>query len=276
MVRITVLTSSYRLLYKKEQIEALSQQTFRDFEWIVVDDHYQDNAPLSTPFPCIHMPPAEIFQYFALGAAMNDGLVRASGKYVFFMNDYVIPKPGCLARHWAVQEKMGGCLLSGRATNPSGTPTTYNGEVVKVEDYRMALFKYVMFPSTLVGDGLIEAERDGVQCWWAGRNDSAPLKAILDCNGFEEAFDGRWGGHDADMANRLMTYGLKYYLDKKSECLEYDHPRGAKKQVRTEAQQQNLQNVIINPRVERGDYMANKEWLVMLPRNLKEERGEGE
>ena len=271
-MKLTVLTSTYKLFMKEQQIEALTKQTFKDFEWVIVDDSYEQNKGFTCSFPVIHMPPNEIVPYFALASCFNDGLVRASGKYVFFMNDYIIPSPTCLARHWEVQEKMGGCILSGRTLAVDGMPATVDGKLTMLKDYRMSIFDTETIKSKDAGDGLREVGRDGIQCWWSGRNDSAPLQAMLDCNGFEEAFDGRWGGQDADMSQRLMTYGLKYYVDTKSFCTEYEHQRGNKKAVRDESQQQGLQNLIINPMVKRKEYIANNQWLIMLPRNIKEER----
>jgi hypothetical protein len=159
-----------------------------------------------------------------------------------------------------------------RALAVNGNPAFVDGKSMMLEDYRMAVFDSETIPSKDIGGGLHEVDRDGVQSWWAGRNDSAPLEAILCCNGFEEAYDGRWGGHDADLANRLMTYGLKYYIDRNSTCAEYDHPRGNKKEVRTEAQQQGLEELIIKPKVKAGIYTTNDLWLVFMPRDIREER----
>lgn len=270
---ISVLTPTYRLLYRDRQLKALSQQTFKDFEWIIIDDSYEQNKGIKAPFPIIHIPPINPVPYFALASAINDGIVQSSGKYVFFMNDYIIPEKHCLERHWEVQERMKGCLLSGRALAMDDVPSECkdaNGKII-ARDYRMALFEKGIFNWTPLNDDLYEVSREGIQNWWAGRNDSCPLEVLLNCNGFDEAFDGRWGGQDADMANRLMTYGLKYYIDKKSVCMEYKHPRGNKKEVRTEAQQRSFQYSIINPKVEAGVCTANTTWFVMIPRNMKEE-----
>ena len=271
---ISVLTPTYKLMFRDRQIEALSKQTFKDFEWIIVDDNHKQNQGIKTPFPLIHIPPAQELPYCALAQAMNEGLLHATGKYVFFMNDYVVPEPTCLQRHWDIQEKMGGCLLSGECLFMDSVPAECRDKRGKIitRDWRMGMLEEKAYPSTDIGDGLYEITREGIQNWWAGRNDSAPLEALLNCNGFDEVYDGRWGGHDAEMANRLMTYGLKYYIDKKSRCLEYDHLRANKKAVRTEEQQQAFQETIINRKVKHKIYTANTDWLIMLPRNIREER----
>ena len=273
---ITILTPTCDLLYKDRQIEALEKQTFRDFEWVIVDDAYEQNKGVQASFPVKHIPPQNPVLYVALAAAMNDGIALVEGEIVYFMNDYVIPEPTCLERHWEVQQKMGGCMLSGGEWIMEDIPPLEflikDGQII-TRDYRIALFENGFKEWKAIDDGLYEVGREGVQNWWAGRNDSCPLEALLACNGFDEAFDGMWGGHDADIANRLMTYGLKYYIDKKSRCKSYSHPRGRKKQVRSQEMQQSFQYTIINPKVEKGIYTANTEFLVMIPRNLREENG---
>ncbi|MBU0777977.1 hypothetical protein KKF82_06945, partial [Patescibacteria group bacterium] len=61
--------------------------------------------------------------------------------------------------------------------------------------------------------------------WWAGRNDSAPLEALLEINGFDEDFDGAYGGVDGDAARRLMHgAGCRYLVDTLAPCYELSHP----------------------------------------------------
>jgi glycosyltransferase involved in cell wall biosynthesis len=272
MTKITVITPTYRLLYKEKQIEALAAQSFQDFEWVVIDDDYENNKGFKTPFPLIHIPVSKPVPYFALAASFNDGLSRCSGKYVFFMNDYVVPEKYCLERHWEIQERFGGCMLSGIDIATEGTPAVINGEKVLLRDFRMTLFDTETFKSTRIDDDLREIGREGVQNWYAGHNDSCPLKSLIECNGFDEAFDGKWGGQDAEMGNRLMTLGLHYYLDKKSTCYFYPHPKGGGKQsYRSEVEQQSLQQKIINPKVTYKIYTANTQWFVMIPRDIKTE-----
>jgi glycosyltransferase involved in cell wall biosynthesis len=271
-MKITVVTPTYSFFMKECQLDGLMNQTFKDFEWVVVDGCYEKNKDFKTPFPLIHIPPSNPVPYFSLASSLNDGLARASGKYVFFMSDYIAPRNECLGRHWELQERFGGCILSGRDICIEGYPAMCNRKEIKVQDYRMALFETGTIPSITVDENVREIGREGIQNWFAGHNDSCPLEALLACNGFDEAFDGCWGGQDAEMANRLMTYGLKYYLDSKSECVAYPHERGAKKKsYRTEAEQQSLQYKIINPKVEQKVYTANTSWLVMIPRNMKGE-----
>jgi len=275
MPKITVLTTSYEPRYPMEQLESLVAQTFEDFEWIVVDDCYDKNLNIfpKMGFPIIHIPPQNLVPYFAKASALNDGLVYATGEIVYFMNDYVLPEKKCLERHYEVQKRLGGVMLAGRALKVDMSPQELNKlKKIKSHDYRMSLFDQGYYKCVELGDGLFEVPRAGIQNWMNGRNDSCPLEPLLECNGFDEAFDGRWGGEDADMANRLMTYGLKYIMDRNSMAFEFPHISGAKKSVRSEKMQQSFQERIINEKVKNKVYTANTDWFVMLPRDLKDER----
>ncbi len=202
-LKITVLTPTYNLQYRDVQLDALEKQTFKDFEWIIIDDY--SDKPIKASFPIIHEFPQIPVPYCAISSVMNDGLVKAKGKYVFFMNDYVVPDAECLDRHWETQERLSGCLLSGSSLSDNPPPECFcDGNLVN-PDYRVGLFATKAFKWTGLGNGLFEIPRAGIQNWWAGRNDRAPLTALLDCTGFDETFYGRWGGQNADRTARIMT-----------------------------------------------------------------------
>ena len=276
-IKISVLTLTCREGMLATQAEALSKQTFKDFEWIIVDDLYdkRPNISQSWGFPVTHMTSSMPKDYAAPGEAANDALCRASGELVYFMADYILPMPNSLARHWELHQKypkafLSGCVVKVETPISELKEDTLNKLVGR--DYRSYLFERGHFQWLEIEPGLYEVPRAGVQNWWAGRNDSAPLEALLECNGFDEGFDGRWGGHDADMANRLMTYGLRYLIDKHSYVLEFPHVSGGKRPLRSEAKQQEFQYTVINKRVTDEEYRANIDWYVLLPRDIKAER----
>lgn len=60
--------------------------------------------------------------------------------------------------------------------------------------------------------------------WFWGRNDSAPLQALLDVNGMNEAFDGFRVAADADLGRRLMKYGCRFLVDREAPSYMLPHP----------------------------------------------------
>ena len=279
--KISVLTCTCRDLILKYQAAALEAQTLKDIEWVIVDDIYDQRVDfvkkVDVSFPITHIPPQFIKDYYAGGVAANDGLIHCSGEYIYFMADYVMPMIQTLQRCYDIQTKYGGVMLSGRALKVTFPVTdlipNYNKKI-EGSDYRLYLFEKRFFDTKEVESDILEIFRAGVQNWWAGRNDSAPLKAIIECNGFDEAMDGRWGGEDADLANRLMTYGLRFLFDKSSCVLEFKHKSGEKRVMRSELKQQEFQFSVINKRVKQKIYRANEDWLIALPRDLRKESEE--
>ena len=273
-MKISVLTATCRDEHTSFQIEALRNQTFKDFEWVLIDDLYKERATqvqwqIEDSFPFVHKAPKNITPYPSIASPFNDGLVYCHGKLVYFMNDYVLPKPECLGRHWEVYQKYPDAMISGRGLQVTIHPRdllTARGEY-PAADYRTMLFE-TYFRKDKIEEYIYEAHRDGIQNWWAGRNDSAPLEAILECNGFDEVFDGRWGGQDADLAQRLMTYGLRYILDFHPDniALEFEHRHGIKQSTRSEGDQQAFQHTLINRKVKDRVYISDNK------RNLRKER----
>ncbi|GAG63016.1 unnamed protein product, partial [marine sediment metagenome] len=63
--KITVLTIIYRPGYIDSMVAALEAQTFREFEWVLVDDLYEQRKDLvkdyiGGAFPLTHIPPRKI------------------------------------------------------------------------------------------------------------------------------------------------------------------------------------------------------------------------
>lgn len=272
-LKITVITASCRDTYMKEQVEALKSQNFKDFEWVFVDDLYDKRKGLlphliDGAFPLTHIPPREIVPYVAISMAFNTGLIHCRGELIYFMCDYIIPRFDCIGRHWEIYQKYHNVMISGRSIAVGYPTAILNGFSGKIQgsDYRMGLFDQI-FGKSKIEDNLFEAHQDdGIRNWWAGRNDSAPLEAILDCNGFDEVFDGALGNTDADLAKRLRVYGLRYLLDYQSSCLEFAHKTGSKEWLRSDEEQRQLEYKITDVKVRQGIYTSG------LDRNLREER----
>ncbi len=259
-------------LMTPHQVNALRGQSFQEFEWVVVDDHYERNKDwlvwqVKNAFPLTHISPQHVVDYFAPGAAFNDGFVHSRGQIVYFMADYVMPHKDALVRHWDLHQRFPNHMVSGRALDVDfpieelASQKSFQGS-----DYRMGLFVNHLFQWDFIEQGLYSAYRDGAQNFWTSKNESAPLDAILAVNGVDEQFDGGYGYHDDDLAQRLMTYGCGYLIDLVSSCLVFKHPSGAKAKLRDQAEQQKFKDVLIKQRVRDGIYKVNPH------RNLIEER----
>jgi glycosyltransferase involved in cell wall biosynthesis len=60
--------------------------------------------------------------------------------------------------------------------------------------------------------------------WWGGRNDSGPLKLLIEAGGLEETGDGRHGGLETEWVERMLALGAIYLVDQRAPCLLLPHP----------------------------------------------------
>ena len=213
MPKITVITTTYRPWNRLlDQAKDLEAQQFKDFEWIVVDDLLwkRDSSP-KTIFPLLHTEPkGGVVDYFAPARADNTALAFANGELVYFMNDYIRLTPSTLSQHWAAYQKYGPRAFF------AGQLVPMDGEV----SYPLRKGEVVIGPQAQEAFSLDSA---AVWTYAAGRNDSAPLAALLEINGLDEDFDGDRGGSDVDLAQRLIMAGLRYILLQDCIAFEYAH-----------------------------------------------------
>jgi hypothetical protein len=272
LAKITVITDIVQDVYIKEQNEFLSHQTFKDFEWVIVNDNYEfekDSIAQKVTVPFIHIPPPTVRPYFATVEAVNEALKYSSGELVFFMVGYVCPHPQCLERHWELHQKYPKAFFSGRSLEIGITPEQLKEQgKVQGEDYRMGLYTHSLFNRCWLDNEVFESYMDGVQNWWAGRNDSAPMEALLEVNGLDMALEGRHGYQDSDLGQRMMIAGYRYILDIKSSCLEFPHKRGVKPSLRTDLEHIALADKLFKGHLRDGTYKVNPEF------DLRKEREE--
>ena len=261
------------------QIDYFKRQTFKDFELVFVDELWEQRKDsvkkeVDGAFPLTHILPNEVKSYFAPGAAWNDGFTHCRGELLYFMADYIIPHEDCLRVHWETHLQYPKAMISGRCWEMNISADEFNqpNKQFQFNDYRLSLFENSYFRWSRIAESLYGAERAGVQNFWTGRNDSAPLDTILECNGFDEQFDGAHGYHDEDLAQRMANLGLEYIFNLKSLVWQFSHKKegeqvGGKPGLRTdEEQHQMFKAKLIPQRIKDGTYKVNPD------RNLREER----
>lgn len=237
-MKVTVITATYRVDDMLErQAACLEDQTLDDFEWVVVDDHHADRVPPETSFPLTFVPPREVKDVFAPASAWNTGFLYANGDLAYFLNDYMLPTPKVLERHWELFERYGpAVIISGQIVPPS------TQEVHRMPQRHIEPRKG---PIVLDYDTSETKDWDHIKRWyWAGRNDSAGMAKCFEVNGFNEQLDGQYGWQDVEFAARMVNAGCRYIIDLKEACIEYAHNRGKKTPMPGDGE--SLFNVMMN------------------------------
>lgn len=112
MPKITILTIIYRPGYIDSMTESLRGQIFKDFEWILVDDLYEQRKEIVREYVGAslnlkHIPPREMNPFASGSMATNTAFMHAEGELVYFMADYMYLHPRTLERHWEIYSKYG-------------------------------------------------------------------------------------------------------------------------------------------------------------------------
>jgi glycosyltransferase involved in cell wall biosynthesis len=219
-MQISVITVTYRGIERLQtQADALAAQTFRDFEWVIVDDHYawhkETVAGFQIEVPIVHIPPREVKPHQAWSSAMNTALLHANGELLYFMADSIIlADPKVLERFAYIYAKYGpDVLISGRVDG-------YEPRANQVVPYQQRP------KGTEVESGIeVQEDPDALGHWyWASKNDAAPLQMALAVNGCDERFDGHLGGMDVVFAARMWAKGCKWYIVRDAMVVDaYDH-----------------------------------------------------
>lgn len=139
--RITVFTPTYNRAYIIENLyRSLQRQTFKNFEWLVVDDGSSDNTEVlfaawmqdDNPFP---------IRYFKQEnggkcRAINRGLEMAQGELFFtvdsddYLTDDALEKVDQWEKTLPKDQKFGG-IVANRGYTPTMTPNTlFDGEYI--------------------------------------------------------------------------------------------------------------------------------------------------
>ncbi len=115
MIKVSVVTTTFRPGYIDVMAQSLTRQTMSQDEWelILVDDFHKERGQAVNEYlqgrikNFKHLPPRELKDYSSNCMAFNTGIMHCRGELVYIMNDYLYPREGCLERHWELYQKYG-------------------------------------------------------------------------------------------------------------------------------------------------------------------------
>lgn len=220
MVKITVVMTTRRERPHFEwYLEALTHQTFKDFECIFVDGLYDqrkdevskmvDNIVTSdnnkgNKFPVLHLKDKASRwrnRRPALCNARNTGFIFANGEYIVHADDNCKMPQNWLEEHYEWLSK--GYLVSGSWKTVRNNKDNYESR-----------------HSIITEPKVLDDLPYGGGGWLYGANMSFPLSAVLEVNGFDEYLDGEMGQDDVDFGLRAARKGYSVVYNPRC-CVEY-------------------------------------------------------
>lgn len=187
MIKISVITCSIRPNGLDIIRTGLLKQTFTDFEWIT-----------------------EIgLDIHDLNQAYNRALKRAKGELVVSLQDYILIRPDYLQKFWDAYQKYPKAFI----TAPVGKVDNLNYAGNAVWDWRAWR------------NNDTDTIRDCEWNCWEIDSGAAPLKALKEIGGFDEALDGTWSGDNVNVGCRAQLAGYEFKCLFDNPSLVYNHDK---------------------------------------------------
>ena len=242
-VTVTMHTASEDNFLQNQGIESyfenvcinLSRQTFRSFELIYIDTHYEQNREkFDSIFPKYalyvkHVPVHDNHRYWHdlggtyISAAKNTGILYADGELVISLDDAEFMPDDLLSRYWGHYQNgnyMLGLHKRLRSVDAVGGKIMFpiNGDEY-INDHRYLSMTQDVVRHTIGNNA------------FAGTSYS--LEDALILNGFNERMDGCKSLEDCDFGYRLEALGRKFVFDKQGFVYILDHQSYTDKYINT-------------------------------------------
>jgi glycosyltransferase involved in cell wall biosynthesis len=227
-------------------IKSLVNQTFKDFELIIVDALSRDHDFSKLPFPVKHVPVHPNHRFWLdhkrwnVAGALNTGILHAEGDLLVRIDDCSEFSEDFLEKFWTGYQS-GYFPLAMHTRFRDGRQAYYT------EDYRQQGYEFTRearedkeererILSTVFKEGapvrdtrwpVVEARGGRMIApsqWYYGYS-SMSLDAALKVNGYNELFDGDKGQEDQEMGLRLSMAGYSnlFLLDVRHSVIEHEH-----------------------------------------------------
>lgn len=189
-------------------LRALQNQSFQDFEWIVVIDGSTDETKSvldnkETTFQKTVLVQANQGR----SVAKNNGAKKASSELLIFYDDDMIPANDSVAKHIQFHS-LHNCLIAGNQTEIE------HGQNTDIQNYKTYLSKKW---TAKYSDGLSSLTLSNL--FFAAANCSMPSKLFWELGGFDERLTD---AEDYDLARRALEKSIPVYFDKSNTAIHND------------------------------------------------------
>lgn len=214
-MKISVITPSVRPKGLEIVKRSLDQQTFKDFEWIIIGpggNHFskRDAELFNYPVALLQDAPKKDGEMYKLNAAWNRGFRQAKGELIVSFVDMTWAPPDALENFWSHYQDNPRALVGGVGNQyeevQNGKP-----EIMIWKDPRMRMDNGSFYEINPI---------DLEFCLT-----SVPKQAISDIGGWDETWDKYAALSEKEACLRMDKLGYKFYLDQSIEYRALTHPR---------------------------------------------------
>jgi glycosyltransferase involved in cell wall biosynthesis len=219
----------------------LKRQTFKDFEWILVDTKYEERKEAIKTYTKdervhhVKQRPKEALARTWLNHAENQGIRESKGELIVFLQDYIHIEPDALEKFWLQYQAEPKCFVSGVGNQyVCPQPTDLKGLITVFDK------PYTQRPTTVVWqDPRLRKDLGSFyECRpedWEVNYAMCPRQMLYDVGGFDEEYD--YQGHAFDncsVAFRGYALGYKPYLDQSNESFSINNDSFSKEKLKTQ------------------------------------------
>jgi len=225
--KISVCTITIRPGIFATTVKTLQEQTFKDFEWVIVDDLWDQRKDEVREYmkdkgiKYKHVPSKYNPRPYGIANANNTAIHEAEGDLLVWLQDFIeMPKDG-LQRYWDLYEEKGNCLFTGvddRVNTTKPVDTEDKIDIFKGKGYKILNTDWQNKRVYSKGQWKTTNPYDFEMNYAA-----IPAYLIHDMGGFFEEFDEGFGYDNTQIALRAMVLGYEIWVDSSNKCHALNH-----------------------------------------------------
>lgn len=227
-VKVSINTPTNRRGFWNIMADNLSKQTYKNFEWNIIDDYEEDRSEIAKEYAkkynldirYFRGKPHKIKRNYALVNANNTGWLNATGELIVMLQDFIlIPQTG-------IED-----LVNVYKKNPDtaiACVDTYYAPKVKPDTSKEDWFNGELDVQGEFMRSNIRIQNKGLRLTenaydLENNYNAIPKKIIDDLGGWYEFFDFGLGFDNTELAYRLLEKGYKIMIDETNIATCIDH-----------------------------------------------------
>lgn len=227
--KLTVYTPTIREGFWNIMASNLSEQEYKNFEWLIVDDHPEDRKSISEKYAKQYNLEIKYVRgkeqtpkrRYSLVNANNTMMQEATGEFVVFLQDFILLKSDALAqcanfyKHHPrdLYAPIDAYFEFGVEPDKSKKEDWFDGKLDVIGKFKHNTIRY--------GDRGFREVKDefDFEANWGGM----PLSVIRDLNGWWEFYDDGMGFDNSEIALRAKKLGSRIFVDEWNVAVCLDH-----------------------------------------------------